>query len=160
MAMRPTYSEKSSVVQSICSGPSGSTSGPGTFSTIRSSRGLMSPEVAVGVVRGEAAAAGGEDIGEVELLFVGAQLDEGVEDLVEHLVGAGVGAVDLVDDDDRPELAGEGLAQHELRLRHRALEGVDQQEAAVGHGEDALDLAAEVGVAGGVDDVDLDARRS
>ena len=46
MAIRPTYSEKSSVVQSIWSGPSGSTSGPGTFSTSRSSSGLMSPEVA------------------------------------------------------------------------------------------------------------------
>ena len=37
-------------------------------------------------------------------------------------------------------------------------DGVDQQQAAVGHVQHALDLAAEVGVAGGVDDVDLDAR--
>ena len=48
MAILPTYSEKSSVVQSICNGPSAWTSGPGTFSRIRSSRGLMSPEVALG----------------------------------------------------------------------------------------------------------------
>ena len=41
--------------------------------------------------------------------------------------------------------------------RHGALEGVDEQQGAVGHMKDALDLAAEVGVAGGVDDVDLDA---
>ena len=100
------------------------------------------------VVRGEPALARGEDVGEVELVLVGAELDEGVEDLVEDLVGPGVGAVDLVDDDDRPELVGERLAQDELRLGHRPLEGVDQHEDAVGHLEGALDLAAEVGVAG------------
>ena len=38
-----------------------------------------------------------------------------------------------------------------------ALGGVDEQQAAVGHLQDALDLAAEVGVAGRVDDVDLGA---
>ena len=50
---------------------------------------------------------------------------------------------------------GERLAQHEPRLRQRALGGVDEQEAAVGHRQHALDLAAEVGVAGRVDQVDL-----
>ena len=43
---------------------------------------------------------------------------------------------------------GQGLGEHELGLRHRAFGGVDQQEHAVDHAEDALDLAAEVGVAG------------
>ena len=37
-----------------------------------------------------------------------------------------------------------------------ALRGVDQQHGAVDHREPALDLAAEVGVPGSVDDVDLD----
>ena len=46
-------------------------------------------------------------------------------------------------------------SQHEARLRQRAFGGVDQQERAVGHHQRALDLAAEVGVAGRVDDVDL-----
>jgi hypothetical protein len=46
------------------------------------------------------------------------------------------------------------LGQHELGLRHDAFLGVDQQDAAVHHAQDAFDLAAEVGVAGGVDDVD------
>ena len=73
----------------------------------------------------------------------------------ENLVGAGVGTVDLVDDDDGSQVVGEGLAQDELGLRHGAFEGVDQQQSAIGHGEGALDFAAEVGVARGVDDVDL-----
>ena len=62
--------------------------------------------------------------------------------------------VDLVDDHDGPQTAGERLAQHEPRLRHDAFGRVHQQEAAVGHLEDALDFAAEVGVAGRVDEVD------
>ena len=48
IAMRPTYSEKSSVVQSIRNGLSESTSGPGTCWTIMSNSGLTSPDVAVG----------------------------------------------------------------------------------------------------------------
>ena len=46
------------------------------------------------------------------------------------------------------------LAEHELGLRHRPLGRVDQQQAAVDHRQDALDLAAEIGVARRVDDVD------
>ena len=124
-------------------------------------QGLDVPSVApAGRAEAKPALARGEDVGEVELLLVGAEFDEGVEDLVEDLVRPGVGPVDLVDDHDRPELVRERLAQHELRLRHRPLEGVDQHEGAVGHLQGPLDLAAEVGVAGGVDDVDLGRRRS
>ena len=46
------------------------------------------------------------------------------------------------------------LAEHELGLRHRAFGGIDQQHRAVDHVEDALDLAAEIGMARRVDDVD------
>ena len=49
----------------------------------------------------------------------------------------------------------QGLAQHVAGLRHGALGGVHQQQHAVGHLQHPLDLAAEVGVAGGVDDVDV-----
>ena len=63
--------------------------------------------------------------------------------------------VDLVDDEDHRQLQLERLAQHEARLGQRALAGVDQQQHAVDHRQPALDLAAEVGVPGRVDDVDL-----
>ncbi len=43
---------------------------------------------------------------------------------------------------------------HELRLRHRAFGGIDQQDDAIDHRQDPLYLAAEIGVAGRVDDVD------
>jgi hypothetical protein len=51
---------------------------------------------------------------------------------------------------------GKSLAEHEAGLGQRALGGVDQQDDAVNHGQTALYLATEVGVAGGVDDVDGD----
>ena len=67
-----------------------------------------------------------------------------------------VGAVDLVDDnDDAGGPAPARLLQHEARLRHGAFGGVHQQDNAVDHLEHALHLAAEVGVARGIDDVDL-----
>ena len=46
------------------------------------------------------------------------------------------------------------LRHHELGLRQRAFGGVHQHQRAVHHVEDAFDLAAEIGVARGVDDVD------
>ncbi len=71
-------------------------------------------------------------------------------------VGARVLAVDLVDHDDRAQVEFERLAQHEARLRHHALGRVDEQEHALHHLQHALDLTAEIGVAGGVDDVEFD----
>jgi hypothetical protein len=108
------------------------------------------------VGEGVSVAGGGVDDGEVELPVVGAQLHVQLEDMVVHLRRARIGAVDLVDDHDRDEAHRQGLAQHEPRLRHRAVVRVDEQQHAVDHLEDALDLAAEIGVAGRVDDVDAE----
>ena len=47
------------------------------------------------------------------------------------------------------------LLQHEARLRHGALGRVDQQQNAVDHLQNTLDLAGKIGVARGVDNVDL-----
>ena len=91
---------------------------------------------------------------EVELLLAGVKIGEEIEDLVHHLVVALVRAVDLVDADDGTQPDLEGLLQHELGLRHGAFGGVHQQHGTVHHVEDALHLAAEVGVARRVDDVD------
>ena len=66
-----------------------------------------------------------------------------------------VGAVDLVDNDDDAMTQLQRAGKDEARLRHGALGGVDEQDDAVDHLEDTLDLAAEVGMARGIDDVDL-----
>ncbi len=89
----------------------------------------------------------------VEVQLVG-QLEQELEALVDDLADPGVRAVGLVHDQHDGQACGEGLAKHEPGLRERALGGVDQQEHAVHHRQAALDLAAEVGVAGRVDDVD------
>ena len=97
-----------------------------------------------------------EDHGKLGLLFARAELDEEVEDFVDDFLRARVLAIDLVDHDDGFEIQLERFAQHETRLRHHAFGGVDQQEHALHHLQNALDLAAEVGVTGRVDDVELD----
>ena len=97
---------------------------------------------------------------EIELLVVRTEREEELEHQVEHLVRARVLPVDLVDDDDRLQVQVERFLQDELRSGQRTFGRIDEQEDAVHHRERALDLAAEVGVAGGVDDVDLDVRCS
>ena len=93
--------------------------------------------------------------GKLELLIGGAQIGHEVETVVVCLLGVGAGAVDLVDDDHDVQTGVYGMTQDEARLGHGALEGVDQQERTVRHAQHALDLASKVGMAGGVDDVDL-----
>ena len=122
-----------------------------------SNRGAHVGALVLEVFHREAVEAGGVDDREVELLVGGAELVEQVEGVVDDPVGAGARTVDLVDHDDRLEAEGQGLAGHEAGLGHRAFDRVDQQQHAVDHRQHALDLAAEVGVARGVDDVDLDA---
>ena len=106
--------------------------------------------------RGPAGPRVGVDDRELDLVVGGVEVEEELVDLVDDLGDAGVGAVDLVDDEDHRQLRLERLAQDEARLRHRALGGVDQQQDPVDHRQRPLDLAAEVGVAGRVDDVELD----
>ena len=62
-------------------------------------------QVAFADVVGEAGvtgAAAGVERREVELLVARFEVEEQLEHLVEHFGGPRVGAVDLVDDDDRP----------------------------------------------------------
>jgi hypothetical protein len=98
----------------------------------------------------------GVDDGELELLVGGVEVDEQPVDLVQHLADTRVVAIDLVDADERREPRLERLPQHEARLRQRPFGRVDQQQHAVDHRQRALDLTAEVGMPGRVDDVDLD----
>src|SRR5204862_99441 len=79
---------------------------------------------------------------------------EQVEGLVDDPGRAAAGPVDLVDHHDGLQTLGERLARDEACLRHRSLDRIDQQQHAVHHGQHPLDLPAEVGVPGGIDDVD------
>lgn len=90
----------------------------------------------------------------VELILVRAEIGEEVEAFVERAVGLGIGLVDLVQNDDGAQAKRERLRGHELRLGHRPLGGIHEQNDTVYHRQDALHLAAEIGVARRVDDVD------
>ena len=91
---------------------------------------------------------------EIELLLAGVERRKQVEDFVDHRRRPRVRPVDLVDDDNGLEADLERLRHHEFGLRQRPFGGVDQHQRAVHHVEDALHLAAEIGMAGRVDDVD------
>ena len=90
----------------------------------------------------------------IELLLIRVEIGEQIEDLVQHLDMALVRPVDLVDRHDGLEPELQRLGNHELGLRHRPFGSVDQHDHAVNHIEDALHLAAEIGVARRIDDVD------
>ena len=108
----------------------------------------------VGLGTGDAVQRRGVHHGEVELGLGGTETVEEIENLIDDPVGPGTRPVDLVHHHDGVQAGLEGLACHEARLGHRAVHRVDQQQHTVDHREDALHLAAEVGVAGSIDDVD------
>ena len=109
----------------------------------------------VGGIAGGTVAGGAEQHGAVQLLVGGVQVQQQLQHLVDDLVDTLVGTVDLVDDHDDPVTQLQRAAEHETGLGHRALGGVHQQDDAVDHLQDTLHLAAEVGVARGIHDVDL-----
>ncbi len=135
----------------------GSNRGGGMVARSASKSGARVRESSRQLALGDALARVGVEHREVELGLLGVEVDEEVVDLVEDLGRPGVLAVDLVDDDDRGEPGLQRLLEHEARLGQRALRRVHQQQDAVHQGEGPLDLAAEVGVAGRVHDVDLHA---
>ena len=161
-ASRPRNGEASRLVTCACSGAPSTYVGAGIVSRIVWNSGSRSgpsgrPPFS-GCSRLATAGLGrGVDDREVERVLavvVVEQVHEQLVGLVDDLGDPGVAAVDLVDDEDDRHVGVERLAQHEPGLRQRALGRVDQQHDAVDHRQAALDLAAEVGVAGGVDDVD------
>jgi hypothetical protein len=115
------------------SGISGSYSGGGTVVDDLLEERREEGVLAVGRSAAETLARVAVEHRELELLFRGVEIDEQVVDLVDHLVDARVGAVDLVDYHDRRQVGLERLAQHEAGLRQRALGGIDEQHDAVDH---------------------------
>ena len=109
----------------------------------------------VGGIAGRAVAGGAEQHGTVQLLIGGVQIQQQLQHLVDDLVDPLVGAVDLVDDHDDPVAHLQCAAQDKAGLGHGAFRRVHQQNNAVDHLQNAFHLAAEVGVARRVHNVDL-----
>ena len=109
----------------------------------------------VGLDGGSTLPPGAEEHGGIQLLIGGVQIQQQLQALVDDLVHPLVGAVDLVYHHNHLVAQLQGLGQHKPCLGHGALGGVNQQDNAVDHLQDALHLAAEVGVARSVHNVDL-----
>ena len=90
---------------------------------------------------------------ELDLLRVRAEVHEELVDHVDDLRGPGVAAIDLVDRDDDRQSSQHRLREHVAGLRQGALRSVDEEQDRVDHQQAALDLAAEVGMARRVHDV-------
>ena len=118
-------------------------------------KGLEIGALHLGRIARGAVAAGAEEHRGIKLLVGGVQVHEKLQDLIHHLVDALVGPVDLVEHHDNAVAKLQGAAQDEAGLGHGALRRVHQQDDAVDHFEDTLHLAAKVGVARGVNDIDL-----
>ena len=90
----------------------------------------------------------------IQLLVRRVEAGEQIERLVDDPVRPGARSIDFVDDNDRPQAQRQRLAGDEGGLRHRSVHRIHQQQHRVGHRQCALHLAAEIGVAGRVDDID------
>src|SRR5258705_8323020 len=97
----------------------------------------------------------GVNDGKIELVFGSVEVDEEIVDFVENFLGAGVGAINFVEHDDRRKLGGKGLLQDIASLWQRAFAGVNQDNDAIDHAQRTLDFAAEIAVAGRVNDIDF-----
>ena len=84
-----------------------------------------------------------------------AQFVKEIEGVVDYPIRARSIAVNLVDHDNRFQAQCQRLLGHETRLRHRPLDGIDQQQHAIDHTQHPFHLAAEIGVPRGIDDVDM-----
>ncbi len=92
---------------------------------------------------------------EIQLLVGGIQGKEQFEYRFVHFIRAAVGLVHLVDDYDRLQVQLKGLLQDETGLRHRAFEGIHQQQHTIGHFQHTFNLSTEIRVTGGIYYVDL-----
>jgi hypothetical protein len=92
---------------------------------------------------------------ELNLFVAGVEIDKQFVDLVDYFFGPRILAIDFIDHGDCGQPRLQSFAQDESRLRQASFGGVDQEHYAVNHLQNALDLAAEVGVAGRIDDIDF-----
>ena len=117
-------------------------------------RGAVHRGFALGAVHEIAVAGGTVHKGSFELILCGVQVEQQLQHLVMHLHSVGMRAVNLVDDHDGQQPFLQSFAQHKAGLSLRAFVGIHHQNHAVHHLHHAFHLGAEVGVAGGVHDID------
>ena len=108
--------------------------------------------------RGGALLARAVDDRAVELFVGRAEVQQQFKHFVDHFVQACVRPVYFVDYHDYPVVELQRALEYKPRLRHGPLKSVHEQQHAVDHFQNALHLAAEIGMPRRIDDVDLDGR--
>ncbi len=109
------------------------------------------------LVLGKAGLGGSEQEGAVQLLIGSIEIHHELQHLIHNLFGSGLGLVDLIDDHENRQTQVQGTLQHETCLGHRTLEGIYQKNRTVYHLQNTLYLTAEIRMARGIYDIDLDA---
>ena len=102
-----------------------------------------------------AVSAGSVQYRKIQCMLFCAKFHQQIKDLLVDLVSPFVVAVHLVDNRNRGQPSLQRLRKHVPRLRHYPFECIHQKQHAVCHHQHALDLAGEIRVAGGVDDIDV-----
>ena len=100
---------------------------------------------------------GAEYEGGFQLVIICIKVHEKFKNFIDDLGRTCLGTVDLVDVADDRQVQSQGLHQDELGLGHDAFESIDHEDAAINHLQDPLYLTAEIRMAGGIDNIDLDA---
>ena len=85
------------------------------------------------------------------------EFDKEVENLVNNFLGSCTGTVDFVKNNKRLFAEAECLFKNKSCLRHTTLKCVNKQYNTVNHLENTLNLTAEIGMTGGVNNVNFDA---
>ena len=108
------------------------------------------------LVLGKASLGGSEKEGAVQLLIGSIEVHHELQHLVHNLLRSCLGLIDLVDDHQHRQTQIQGTLQHEACLGHGPLEGIHQKDGTVYHLQNTLHLTAEVRMARGIHDIDLD----
>ncbi len=83
------------------------------------------------------------------------QIHKQFQNLIHHIIRSGFRAVYFIDADYNRKIQIQCLSQNKFRLRHRALICVHNKDNAVNHLKNPLNLAAEIGMARRINDVDF-----
>ena len=93
--------------------------------------------------------------GKIGLLVRSAEFEKQIESFLERLVRRRCRTIHLVDDDNRLQPHGQRSGKDVTRLGHGAFVGIHNQNNAVYHLKHTFYLAAEIGMSGSVDNIDL-----
>ena len=95
--------------------------------------------------------------GKLKLFFGSAQIDEQIIYFIQNRLWPGIRTIDLVDNHDNLKPGRQSLFKDKPGLGQRTFRRIHQQNSSVRHGERPFHFSAEIGMTGGINNVDADA---